>query len=146
MNGIVTYQAGSSPSAGAEVNFNATGLWLVRYLTFTLATSSTVANRYVEVGLFDGSGEVLRFNIQGLTGGASDTSTAQVASKTWKYRMGVTSNGSATEATNFLQVIGNSWGSMMPLLQSGWSLQTVTANLQAGDQYSAVSAGLEVLG
>jgi len=128
--GTIYRTTGSAPTAGAETSITVpTGaLWRVLAAMFTLTTSATVANRVVRFTAADGPTDFYR------TAG----NYTQGASETIDYVAGE------------IGVAGSVGGNIIHLplpegllLRAGHSLQTRTLNLQATDQFSALSVLVE---
>lgn len=118
----------TAPNAGQEFSLRAPGSDACRLISvaFTLITSAVVANRRVTL-LADDQTDVW---------GVFPASTDQAASATVRYGAFVGANGGglATAALS-IPLPGEGF-----LLQPGHRLRTSTANIDAGDAYSAIRA------
>lgn len=115
-----------NPAAGAEVSLTPTGGsgWLLRSLRFQLVTDATVATRAVSLAVSNGSREWFRARANG----------GQAASLTVVYGgYEGSSGGSAGTA-----VIGLDFPANGLWIPRGNTLSTITASIQAGDQFSVI--------
>jgi len=119
---------GSSPSVGAELTLTIPGdqLWALRAFRCTLTTSAAVVNRLVTVFVDDGSTEYLRTTLDAAIVASTTAAVQFFAGAGTAYQNGATNIGPlpAPEA----------------LLWPGSRIRTVTAAIDAGDQYSAIVA------
>lgn len=124
-------RAVAAPAAGAEFTISAPGqgLWRVVSLAFRLVTDANVANRAVSLVASDGTTTVWR----------ASASAVQAAGVTIDH--GVYAGSSAALLTGSVAVFALPSDGL--LLLPGWSLRSVTGNIQAGDQYSAIGALVE---
>jgi hypothetical protein len=118
--------AGTTPGAGAEISETvATGArWEPLALAFTLTTAVAVANRAVQLTIDDGASIYFRASVN----------VNQPASLVYNYGF-VQGYGNPSISQVFALL------SILPMnarLGSGHRIKTVTANLQAADQFSAV--------
>lgn len=114
------------PNAGAEISItprNASG-WLIRTLRFQLVTDANVATRGVTLSATDGSNEWFR----------SAAGISQAASLTRVYA--ALDGGVHTAAVGSVIEIGLPVNGLW--LPQGHTLRTITENIQATDQFSAV--------
>lgn len=121
----------TQPAAGAEFVISAPGqgLWRVVSVAFRLVTDANVANRSVSLVADDGSTVVWR----------ASASAVQAAGATIDH--GVYAGSSAALLTGAVAVFALPSDGL--LLLPGWRLRSVTGNVQAGDQYSAIGALVE---
>src|SRR5207244_1576597 len=112
---------GADPAAGAEIldTVPANAQWRVIALRATLVTSAVVATRGPHL-LFDDGANVF---------GRYSQSVAITASATWNIDWGV----SSPEAGNNFQEIKSNIAPV--ILTPGWRIRTVTASLDAGDNW-----------
>lgn len=101
------------------------GIWRVMAVRFTLVTDINVANRTVALVLDDGTNEFLRVAYEGNIVAAS---TTQLGAYPGANRDPVT-----------LSTLNVALPTDGALLRPGWRLRSVSAALQAGDQYSAIT-------
>lgn len=129
--GFLQRIAVTTPAAGADwtqtVPTNAR--WRIRGVRATLTTSAAVANRNIALRILDGAGNVVftMFGHQGIvasTGNVEDWSPG--------------ASTSTQTGNEFYQALATDLQ-----LFSGWVIQTGTQNLQAGDQWSAISLEVE---
>ncbi len=122
--GAVRSIAGTNPAAGAEVSETVpTGArWLLHALSVRLVVDATVANREPMLTLDDGATVFARFPL------AANITASQTRDLTWA------AVGAALTATQSNTLV-------VPLppipLLAGYRIRTVTANLQAADDYGA---------
>lgn len=122
----------NAPAAGAEINLTPDegGLWRITWLLFTFTASVAVANRNIAVTVDDGNAVVQRYT----------TANVQAASSANTYGAypGVTPGA----------LVGGLVLLAMPdegiILDQGWHLRTVTALIDVADQYSAITATIEM--
>lgn len=122
----IVVKTGSDPAAGAEatVTVPAGEFWVVHAILLTLVTSVGVANRRVELQIDNGTTVFFRL------AHAAD----QAASLTWRYQFA--NHGYRDAAVTGTNNVAN-LGVPVFTLGPGYRIQTVTANLQAGDDYAA---------
>jgi len=118
---------------GAGVDFSIAVPAQRRYrpisLTAKLVTSATVANRFVHATVQDGGGDIFSNATQ---------ATAQTATQTVTYTFGP---GLTSQIINDgVAVI--TLPSNLTLL-AGWTIQSLTTGIQAGDQWSLISLAVE---
>jgi hypothetical protein len=123
--GFIRTVTGTDPGAGVEVSETvpAGARWKLRSLEAALVTSATVANRDVQVTFDDGTVEFFR--------GASATN--HPASNTFRYTVAPLGDHTAGASVNVPQI-------STPIdlaLLAGYRLKTVTALLDAGDNWGA---------
>ena len=117
---------GATPGAGAEISETVpTGArWQLIALTARLATSATVANRFATLKITDATPLILFW---------ADPPEAEIASDSWAYVACL--GGQRLIAVNSTK----QWGLPSTLyLPAGAIMKTVTAGIQAGDQWSVV--------
>lgn len=121
----------ASPAVATEISIPAPGqgLWRVISLAFRLVTDANVANRAVQLFADDGTNVWWRASAAAVQ--AAGTTVDHGA-----FAGAATSTLTGTVATLALPSEGL-W------LEPGWRLRTITANIQAGDQYSAIAALVE---
>lgn len=119
-----------APGAGADfvVVVPAGVNWLLRSIRVSLVTAVAVANRFVTLRLDDGAGHIFA----DLPCGA-----AQAASLTQTYTW---ANGLTNVQTNNANIGGLPTEARLP---GGFRILTVTGNIQAADQFSAMALELE---
>jgi len=131
--GFINEEQFVPPGAGSDVSITFSNAVRTRLLSlnFALNTSATVANRAVQFQLASGSGG---FNVCIFGPGVS-----QPASKLWFY------SASLGQVVINDTAVNNALYFPMPevVLAVNDILQTVTANLQAGDQFSQVMVAVE---
>ncbi len=115
-----------SPAAGAEWSVSVPGgvLWVVRAVKGRLTTSAVVANRRPDLKVSDGSIDL--FGIGALTNQAANFVDD------WSWVAGYASNVggfSPGDETNYFPEFP---------LYGGYIIRTVTRNIDAGDQWSAI--------
>jgi hypothetical protein len=116
-----------APAAGAQWQRVTDGRYFERVLaiTFILTTSAAVANRFPVVQLVDHAGSVVTTVPAGGTVVASSTLNVNLAVGAPAYSFGAA---------------GGTYGFLPDLLvPPGWSWQSATAGMDAGDAYSLVS-------
>jgi hypothetical protein len=122
-----------SPAAGAELVIapNTLGDWRILNLLFTFTASAVVANRQVSASITDGTTVTWRM----------PPPPVQAAGSAVTYQLTANVPGQAL-AAGILQTSCPYEGLFM---RRGWSLRTLTALIDVGDQYSAISAYIEEL-
>ena len=127
--GTIKLITGTDPSAGSEISETVPSgkKWRLISLFIELATDSTTADRKIKLVIDDGSTTFWNVNTH-LNHPASDTRNYVFAS----------GHQQDTDQTNF----DNDKIALLPLpnnliLKAGYRIQTITANLQSGDNYSA---------
>ena len=112
----------ADPAANTEiaVTVPAYATWRVMGATATLVTSAAVANRLVTLIVDDGANELFRVN----------AAVTQAASLTYSY--------SFASAVSDTVVPGNVVKLPQLIIKSGYRIRTLTTNLQAGDDWSAM--------
>ena len=136
LGGAVLEQQIVNPAVGAEWTFTVPVGQLLELLSlhWVLATSATVANRVSGFEIVDGAGNVIGI----WRGGA-----VQAASLTENYSIG-TIDGQSDPNGNFgAIIIPAPQGLYLP---AGFTIRSLTAALQAGDQYSAIWMSVEQFG
>jgi hypothetical protein len=115
---------GTQPAAGQEISETVpTGaIWRVHSITFTLTTSATVADRWVNIIGRSGTNVAMR----------SIAAASTPASTSNQYS--AFAGGVRASAAGVVSMVLPSLGL---LLYSGWAIGTGTTGLQAGDQFSA---------
>ncbi len=119
------------PAAGAEINnvLQDNGKYYFRTTTFTLTTDATAANRRVSLQILEDSGGIVaQIPVQ----------VAQTASLTWRYTF-------AIGVPTILDTVGLTMALPLPdmFMNDDYEINTVTTNLQAGDQFSRSIGNLE---
>jgi len=124
----------AQPAAGQNWTFTvpANTVYKLDTFSFTLVTSATVATRFITLEFTDASGNIIF---------AATNGTGQAAS--------LTARTTASRFINYLAVAGsNASGSQFPLpdvwLPAGYIVKVVTTNLDAADQFSAVTGLAQV--
>lgn len=122
-----------APAAGADLNYQVTNgvVWNVVSLTALFTASAGVANRTISFFIKDQGGRIVYQYAIG---------TALTAGQTCTYTFSedvVTPTASANGG-NILEPFPSTW--LPPL----WSFGTSTANIQSGDQWSAVSCWVQM--
>lgn len=122
--GLLKVVTGTDPAAGAEISETvpAGKAWLLLAFHVTFATDATAANRIVNLAFDDGSTTFYR---QATTAAVTASLTPVI---TWA-RAGSAISASGISSQNSLLVDA--------VIPAGYRMKTVTANLQAGDNYSA---------
>ena len=115
-----------NPAPGANFTFTNTdgGLLIVRSVAFTLTTSVAVANRVAGLAVA----------IDGKTVISTSAGAAQVASLVVPYS--AFGNGATPTAT--VAGVAIPWRDDGVLIRQGFTLSSVTAAIDAADQYSAI--------
>lgn len=128
--GQIRAVAGADPAAGAEITVRVpeTAQWRLLGLRFELVTDATVANRQVDLLIDDGANTVLRI----------EPPAVQAASLTDGYNYGPGLPARALLTSEFLIPLP-----VKVVLPGGWRIRTVTANLQAADNFGAVYLWVE---
>jgi len=130
---ILTFNT-PNPAAGAEIASGslAEGKWRFQTMSFQLVTDATVANRRVSLEVLeDGGGTVAQIPVN----------VAQTASLTWRYSFGVALHAVNDTTHGFISA------SFPDMLMNGdYEINTVTQNLQAGDDFSVLTATTEFWG
>lgn len=123
----ITTIASSDPAANTEHSVTVTTgqIWEVTSLQFSLVTDANAANRRVVVTFDDGTTVFAK----------ASAGAAQVASTTIAYTFATGSQSQAALVNTDLQVALPS-GLFLP---GGYRIKTVTANLQAGDNYGVMT-------
>lgn len=122
--GMLRSITGTDPAAGAEISETVpTGArWRLHSLVVTLVTDATVATRVPRLFLDSGSGIYAKYN-----GPSTQAASLTVAYQTGNLGEAVTGSGSAAHLP-------------MPSdtrLAAGYTIDSATVNLQAGDNYGA---------
>jgi hypothetical protein len=129
--GKITAHTSSVPAAGAEIAYGPSqhATWHIRALSFTLTTSAAVANRRVH------------FKIANAAGGDLEviSSVDHAASLARKYSlMPLGGNGALSDDNDIIIPIPpDIW------VQTSGSFATITTNIQAGDQFTALNVWSE---
>jgi len=116
----------ANPAAGSAFTYtNNSGVTQVlQSVEAKLVTDATVANRFLQLKVFDGSGNVVQ-NIPG-SGAIVASSTVNVQ---WSTGIGTLSVGAAGAIASAISPI---------VLQPGWQLQINVSGIDAGDQLSNI--------
>mgnify|MGYP001577525217 CR=1 FL=1 len=114
----------ADPAAGAEIPHTvpANRRWEIQSIFFSLLTSAAAANRVVQLSIDDGANELYR---------VAPDATIQTANLSCFYNAGPglsKAGGSANTVTIPLPT--------PCVLEAGWRIRTITANFQAGDDFS----------
>lgn len=124
-SGIVRSVQQANPAAGADivVTVPAGARWLVQSISAQLVTAVAVANRTPHIQIRDGAGNVVW---------DTAAAAAQAASLTVRY-----------SACGGIQAVVADSSAVFPIpdvaqLLQGWTLQTVTTNIQAADQWQNI--------
>jgi hypothetical protein len=117
----------ASPAVATDFTITTPGesVWMLVALEATLTADANVANRHPDLTVTDGTNPIWR-----IPPGVSVTAS-QTAAISWVPSLGYTS---ATLLGNRLAV-----GIPDLILQSGWTVGPTGSNLQAGDQWSAIT-------
>lgn len=128
--GLANVVAVANPAAGADYSIivPAGVNWLVRSIRFQLVTAVAAGNRFVELRVDDGAGNIFA----DISGG-----TVQAASLTFLYTFAA---GLPVSANN--NVFTNGLPAEMRL-PGGFRIRTVTTAIQAADQFSGCALELE---
>jgi hypothetical protein len=121
---------GPDPAAGAEVTITVpqTARWRVLGLRFQLVTDATVVNRQVDLVIDDGANVVLRIEPPAVQGAGG--------TRGYNYGPGLPARTVLTQ--EFLGALP-----VEAVLEGGWRIRTVTALLQAADNYNGVFLWVE---
>lgn len=118
----------AAPVAGAEFALTARGgeWWRVISVTWTFTTDANVANRAVALVAGDGTDTFWRVG----------TAAVQAAGQTGQYcaYAGAASSQTTGGVSAYPLPFGGLW------LQSGWSLRSLTDQVQVGDAYTSIRA------
>lgn len=129
--GAIRSIVGTQPAAGADISETvpARRRWRIQSFLHQLVTAVAVANRQVQLRITDGTNTLWLSEVEAL----------QAASLTEVYSWAV---GSGTNQTAFQNAtISRTLAAMV--LEPGWKIQTVTAAIQAADQWSAPNYSVE---
>jgi len=127
--GALTKYNGGTPAAGAEINYSQSlRRFRIQTLEATLTTSAAVATRSPQLIVTDGTNTTYQ----------SPQGAGQAASLTWTYTWAQLPVAQLQFGTQQLIHYASDQG-----LGPGDHVQTVTQNLQAGDQWSLVRVSLE---
>ena len=125
VEGQVTTVLGINQAAGNDIEDTVPNgqTWELLAMNFTLVTDATVADRTVAISIESPSGEIIR----------RITGTTQQATETTRYHALPGGTNAAVVANTVTEI------ALPPkiILPSGSTLMTITANLQAGDNYGA---------
>ena len=122
--GAVLSITGTDPVAGAEITETVPtdARWKLRAFRYTLVTDATAANRQSAVELSDGSTAFHRGRVH----------TAQTATQTHTYNISLQNHFQANVSSlNYQNILPD------VLLGAGFTIATITAALQGGDDYGA---------
>lgn len=122
--GVLRSITGTNPAAGAEVNETVptNARWRLRSTLVSFVTSAVAGNRVPVLTINDGSADVVRAGLY----------TTIAASQTTIITWGSFGASYGPSATGVVTVFPSDvW------LQGGWIVKTVTAGLDAGDNYAA---------
>lgn len=128
--GAIRSVSGRDPAAGAEISITvpAGAVWRVLGLRFELVTDATAADRQVDLLIDDGANTLLRI----------EPPAVQAASLTRGYNCGPGLPARTVLTSQFLMPLP-----VDTLLAGEWRIRTVTANLQAADNFGAVYLWVE---
>ena len=120
----------ANPSAGADwtVAVPARTYWRLKAAYSELTTSATVANRVVGIRVKDAAGKVVFF---------VKASAAQAASLTQRYSAGTDLPSAVADVTTLLPLPQDL------VMREGWTVESVTTLIQAGDQFANVTLAVE---
>lgn len=115
------------PGAGADFSFVVPGneVWVVHYVKALLTPSAGVANRAPALAMTNGT-DVAALLPVGNVIVASNATTV-----TWGWNL-------STSASANTPTVAGDMGDL-PILQGQWQLNSVTTNIQAADQWSAIT-------
>jgi len=122
--GVIRSITGTDPDAGAEISETVpTGaLWRLLAFWAALVTDATVSNRQPELSFTDGTTEFFR----------KPSRDTQAASLTYNYSFVVLGIDHPIEILTQIAAIPHTM-----LLPAGYTIDTITTNLQAGDNWGA---------
>jgi hypothetical protein len=122
--GVLRSITGTVPGAGAEISETVptNARWAVRSFRYTLTASATVATRNSQLVFDDGTNILLR----------QQPATNQAAGQVDIYN-NVPNHTPVGVGGNDFFAVSPTW----PMLAAGSRIRTFTANIQAGDQYTA---------
>jgi hypothetical protein len=150
--GIIRSIAGNSPPpAGFDINepiiiqvnptFGAKSRAMLLNATFQLVTSSTVGNRNVRIQLVDDFGSLVYvYDVQSSAGtifNIAASTTAKILLAQNIALSAITFTGPPITADASLPLVSPNF------VRPGWRIQTVTTNIQSGDQWSAIRYTLQ---
>lgn len=120
----------TAPAAGAEFTLtpNTAAWWVVKSLRFQLVTDANVASRGVSIGVTDGNSQYLR-----LRAVATQTATQTLVYCGYPGASAGSFGGSVSAVD---------WPTDGVWVPQGGSLSSITALLQAGDQFSGITAAV----
>lgn len=121
----------ANPAVGAEFTItpNTAGHWRIIGLVFTLVTSAAIANRNVSFSITDGTARTFK----------QVTASNQAASLSFDYV--AYPQATPTPVTNDTVVMQLPPDGLW--LPKGWSLTSLTALLDVGDQYSGIVVDIQ---
>lgn len=128
--GIMRSVLGTAPAAGADWSQAAptSGRWRIRFITVSLTTSATVANRNPLLQFTDGTNLLLE----------TENTIAQLAGTTVRYSWYISGNLGVNQGlTNFALPLPEHY------LFPAWVVRVVTGGLQAADQWTAPRFAVE---
>lgn len=122
----------TNPAAGADFVLTVPGgrIWRLLSLRAQLLTDANAANRNVTLRVDDGNGDFAHYPF--------NTTHAASIDRRYCWVWGPTSAFEASGSSGNLVQPGPQF-----LLLPGWRLEVVTGNVQAGDQWSAITAMVE---
>ena len=128
--GLIRCVAGPDPAAGAELTITVPQIaeWRVLGLRFVLVTSSTSANRQVDLVIDDGANTVLRI----------EPPAVQAASLTRGYNYGPGLPARTVLTAEFIAPLP-----VGLVLAGRWRIRTASTNLQAGDNFNGAYLWVE---
>lgn len=120
----------AQPAAGANFTINVPPgqTWMVQSVCATLATSATVANRNVGLTISDQAG-----NVVAVIPHTTNFTAGQTTRFSW-----MTTGSQGVAGWNF------SIPSAQFVVGPGWSIASITNNIQSGDQWSAIALSYTV--
>ena len=134
LGGAVLEQQIANPAAGAEWTFTVPAGQVMEILSlhWVLATSAAVANRVSGFEILDGAG-----NVVGIWRGGA----VQAASLTENYSIGPFDGQSDPNGNFGAIIVPAPQGLHLP---AGFTIRSLSQNLQAGDQYSQIWMAIEL--
>lgn len=136
MKGSISYLTGTDPAAGAEISETVPAgvRWKLKGVRFTMVTSATVANRFVNFIVDNGTTNI--FDVFYPT-----AHTASLTAVYYAFPLGVTQTGLLGPASNRIYYNIPADMELLP----GYRIRTTTTGLDAGDNFGAPTLYVEVL-
>lgn len=136
MKGTISYVTGTNPAAGSEISQTVPAgvRWKLKSVRFVLVTSATVANRFVNFIVDDGTTNI--FDVYYPTAHTASLTVAYYAAP-----LGVTQTGLLGPATNRIYFNIPADMELLP----GYRIRTTTTGIDAGDDFAAPTMYVEVL-